>query len=214
VKTPLLDIPFWRVKSAEHVFLHGASGSGKSTLLNLISGVLPLKQGELKLLGQSFNTLSQRKRDKFRAVHLGMVFQQFNLIPYLSILDNLNLANHVTRSTKGVLRSERITVLMERLKLSTQLLNRTATELSIGQRQKVAIIRALINTPEIIIADEPTSSLDSDSRDAFMNLLIELCEENASTLIFVSHDRALMSYFDQSYDLADLNRSKREIYAA
>jgi putative ABC transport system ATP-binding protein len=210
----MLDIPLWRVKSAEHVFLHGASGSGKSTLLNLISGVLPVRQGELKLLGQSFSRMSQRKRDKFRAIHLGMVFQQFNLIPYLTVLDNLNLANHATPLTKGGLALERVTSLMERLKLPTQLLHRKATELSVGQRQKVAIIRALINTPEIIIADEPTSSLDSDSRDAFMTLLIELCQENTSTLIFVSHDRTLVSYFDQVYDLTNLNNSKRDIYAA
>jgi putative ABC transport system ATP-binding protein len=208
----LLDIPCWRINKGEHIFLHGASGSGKSTLLNLISGVLPLKGGEIKLLGKPFSHLTQRKRDKFRAAHLGMVFQQFNLIPYLSILDNLHLANHAVHSNKGPLKLDKVELTMERLKLSKNLLQRPASDLSVGQRQKVAIIRALINTPEIIIADEPTSSLDSDSRDAFMILLTELCLENASTLIFVSHDRTLMSHFDQTHDLDTLNQMHRKAY--
>ena len=207
----VLNIPAWEVKEGEHVFLYGPSGSGKSTLLNILAGILQPRQGEVRLLGEPFSALSARKRDQFRARHIGVVFQQFNLVPYLSVLDNILLAAHFggRMVTAGKWTSadvqRRTESLLGRLALPTALLDQRADALSVGQQQRVAIVRALINDPEIVIADEPTSALDSDARDQFIDLLLECVGEGKRTLIFVSHDRSLASHFSESVDLQSLN---------
>ncbi|TDF41743.1 ABC transporter ATP-binding protein [Alteromonadaceae bacterium M269] len=212
-QTPLIDIPDWTVKSGEHVFLYGASGSGKSTFLNLLGGILKAQKGTIDIIGQTFSSMSQSKRDKFRAKHIGVVFQQFNLIPYLSILENLSLVRQKASRESKTQFKERVDILMTRLYLPTSALHERADRLSVGQRQRVAIMRALINMPELIIADEPTSSLDSDSRDAFMKLLIDLCSEHNSTLVFVSHDQSLKHYFKNHLNINELNRSTKVSHA-
>jgi putative ABC transport system ATP-binding protein len=201
----IIDIDLWSVAEAEKVFIHGPSGCGKSTLLNLLSGLLKPHSGNIKLLNQSINHMSSRQKDKFRANNIGYVFQQFNLIPFLDAIENIYLASHfATKITKQLL-----------IKQTHELLNTLGIKeidwytpvnyLSVGQQQRIAIARALINKPKILIADEPTSALDPANSDRFMSLLIALCAQHKMTLIFVSHDMSLSQYFDRVQALPTIN---------
>jgi len=201
----VLDIPHWSVPAGGRVFLRGPSGCGKSTLLNLLAGILVAPAGRLELLGQPLAALGGRRRDRFRARHVGVVFQQFNLIPYLSVLDNIRLAAHFGNSAGDVLGRAR--ELMAQLRLGENILSRRAAELSVGQQQRVAIARALINGPQLLLVDEPTSALDTEARDAFVQLLMRSCERERRTLIFVSHDSALAGHFPLVADMRELNRA-------
>lgn len=208
-----LDITSLKVKRSEHLFIQGASGSGKSTLLNILSGVLSAQQGQVKLLGQDLQTLSQGKKDRFRAQHLGIVFQQFNLLPYLSAYDNIQLAltvSHTQQKTSNLHLKESIEALMANLGLDNQTMQQPANQLSIGQQQRVAVARALIGEPQILIVDEPTSALDSDSRDRFMQQLFKVAEQAGSTIIFVSHDQSLQAHFKHHCQLADINKTSKQ----
>lgn len=202
-----LSIPNWQVKTGERIFLYGDSGSGKSTLLNLLSGTLTPEQGQIKILTQPFSNLSERKRDKFRANHIGVVFQQFNLIPYLSVQKNIELAVHFS-SRRIADRQAFIDQILARLKLPLSLNKQVASSLSIGQQQRVAIARALVNKPDLLLVDEPTSALDANAKDAFMSILLEICEQLDTTLIFVSHDLSLQRYFDKSVNIHSINQAQ------
>lgn len=195
------------VSQGRHLFIRGASGSGKTTLLNLLAGILLPESGTLSILGQTLQTLSHAARDRFRADHMGIIFQQFNLLPYLSVLDNVLLPCHFSTRRKQQAGNINNTAnrLLDHLELGTQLRNRPVTELSVGQQQRVAVARALIGCPEIIIADEPTSALDSDTRDGFLDLLFQEAHAQGSTIIFVSHDPHIASHFPQSVDLREVN---------
>lgn len=209
-----MQIDQWQVTRGQKLFLHGPSGSGKTTLLHLISGIITPTEGSIQLLEQDFSSLSGRKRDRFRARHIGVVFQKLNLIPYLSVMDNILLAQHFahhsekTSQINGVFQGNvksRAESLLSDLNLSVQILHKNANELSVGQQQRVAIARALINAPAILVADEPTSALDSSARDAFMELLLKCCEQANATLLFISHDKGLMPHFNQHADIRQLN---------
>ncbi|WP_229702241.1 ABC transporter ATP-binding protein [Bowmanella pacifica] len=200
---PLLDIRHWQVNKGQRVFLYGPSGSGKSTLLNLLSGILKPQRGSINLLGQELTTLSAGKRDRFRARHIGMIFQQFNLLPYLSVRENIELAWKF--GGNGEPDVAFLKHMLERLELHDGLLTRKASHLSVGQQQRVAVARALLNKPEIIIADEPTSALDSELRDQFLHLLLGCAQETDATVVFVSHDKTLQDYFDIHQDLRALS---------
>jgi putative ABC transport system ATP-binding protein len=203
-----LEIDHWAVNSGEAVFLQGQSGTGKSTLLNLISGVLSGATGEVSVLGQRLDAMSSSQRDRFRADHIGYVFQQFNLVPYLDALDNIRLANRFSSRKQSPERPlAEIQALLEDLQLSEADWSKPASRLSIGQQQRVAIARALVNQPEVLIADEPTSSLDQENRDNFMQVLMERVERDRITLIFVSHDRTLEHHFKRVERLSDINRA-------
>lgn len=203
-----LEIDHWAVNSGEAVFLQGQSGTGKSTLLNLISGVLSGATGEVSVLGQRLDAMSGSQRDRFRANHIGYVFQQFNLVPYLDALDNIRLANRFSSRKQSPERPlSEIQALLEDLQLSEADWSKPASRLSIGQQQRVAIARALVNQPEVLIADEPTSSLDQENRDNFMQVLMERVERDRITLIFVSHDRTLEHHFKRVERLSDINRA-------
>ena len=205
---PLISMDKWQVRRGEHIFLFGPSGSGKSTLLNLLSGTLTAVSGSISLLGNPFSTLSNRERDRFRAQHIGVVFQQFNLIPYLSVEQNIRAAAYFahTKLSNDAL-NKKIEDLLKQLQLPTNVLHAKADALSIGQQQRVAIARALINSPQLLIVDEPTSALDVSARDSFMVLLKSVAKE--STLVFVSHDPAMANYFDTHIDIQTLLASKR-----
>jgi len=199
-QSPVLAIMQWQVHKNEHVFLSGPSGSGKSTLLNLLSGTLEPSSGSIALLDEPFSTLSQRQRDRFRSRHIGVVFQQFNLIPYLTVEQNIKAAAYFAKSKEDATSlRQRIAHLLAQLKLPGTILHTKADALSIGQQQRVAIARALINSPQILIVDEPTSALDVAARDSFMSLLKDVAKD--STLIFVSHDPAMATYFDKHIDI-------------
>lgn len=199
---PLLRIDALRIDRGERVFLSGASGSGKSTLLSLIAGVLQPQVGLVRVLGTCMSGLRQSERDRFRGEHLGFVFQMFNLIPYLSIRENVLLPLQFSPARRERLHEEAPEQEAERLLGALGLggeefLNRSVLELSIGQQQRVAAARALIGRPDVLIADEPTSSLDADAREGFLRLLMNECRLFATTVLFVSHDRALGSSFDR-----------------
>lgn len=209
----VLYIPDWQVKRGERIFIRGASGSGKSTLLALLAGVALPEQGEIQLLDQTVNHLSGTKRDHFRSNHIGFVFQLFNLIPYLSVLENVTLPCRFSTLRKNKVMHSGISLETEALRLldhlgmaQDDLVHRPVTELSVGQQQRVATARALIGAPEIIIADEPTSALDSDMRQAFIKLLFQECDQTGSTLLFVSHDQQLESLFEHHITLDDINQ--------
>jgi putative ABC transport system ATP-binding protein len=216
----VLDIARLDVARGERVFLRGASGSGKSTLLGIIGGVLQPRQGSVRVLGTELANLRPGARDRFRGDHIGFIFQMFNLIPYLSVLDNVLLPVRFTPqrgsafAAAGALRDE-ARRLLAALGLQEQALQRRAvTELSIGQQQRVAAARALLGSPELIIADEPTSSLDYDARADFLQLLMQECARSSATLLFVSHDTSLGSLFDRNVPLRELNRAATPAGAA
>ncbi len=204
---PVVDIPRWRVAAGSRLFVHGPSGSGKSTLLNLVGGILSPSQGEIRLLGQPFSSLGKRRRDRFRARHVGMVFQQFNLVPYLGVLDNIRLAGHFAGTAMKEV-NDRGKALLAGLGIEPALHRRRASALSIGQQQRVAIARALVNRPEILIVDEPTSALDDAHASQFMAVLLDTLAGSDTTLLFVSHDRRLVSHFPEALDLRALNRGE------
>lgn len=199
-----LQINNWQIPVGQNTFIQGKSGSGKSTLLNLLAGVYKAQQGKVEVLGQDYAKLSGAKLDKFRADHIGVVFQQMNLVPYLTVLENIQLAGHFASNNKQAQKSE-VIALLKSLHLAEDLIDRKAMDLSLGQQQRVAIARALINKPEIIIADEPTSALDFDARDAFIDEMLATAKSHGCSILFVSHDLTLADKFDRVEQLELLN---------
>lgn len=203
----LLQISDWQVPQGARIFLRGASGTGKSTLLNLLCGLLRPSSGSLSVLGQELTRMSGHARDRFRARHMGVVFQQFNLIPWLSVRDNVRLAAYFAGSQKNL--EQHLIELGAQLNLTPALLEQKAATLSVGQQQRVAVMRALINRPEILLVDEPTSALDQDNRDAFIQLLLNTVNACGATLLFVSHDHTLAAHFPTQVQLSELNEAGR-----
>jgi putative ABC transport system ATP-binding protein len=207
---PVLEIESLVVPAGERVFLHGPSGSGKTTLLGILAGVLKANQGEVRILGTDLTRLSGARRDAFRGERMGYIFQMFNLIPYLTALENIVLPCRMSRArrarVRGSLEAEarRIAGHLE----IDGLLGSTPGELSVGQQQRVAAARALMGRPHLVVADEPTSALDADRRDVFLDLLFDSCRDAGTTLLFVSHDRSLESRFDRGLSLGEVNRAR------
>jgi putative ABC transport system ATP-binding protein len=216
----LLDIERFTLQPSERLFLRGASGSGKSTLLGLIAGVLEAQAGTISILGQNIADLPGRRRDAIRADHLGVIFQMFNLVPYLSLIQNVALPCRFSKARMDAVKmaggvETEAKRLLSRLGLSDpEMLKRKVPELSVGQQQRVAAARALIGGPSLIIADEPTSALDADSRDRFIELLSEEAKRTDAAMLFVSHDASLASLFDRAVDLGELNRASQTVEAA
>lgn len=211
--TEILNIESLRIGRGESVFLHGPSGSGKTTLLSLLSGVLRPVEGLVQVLGNDLTRLSASARDTLRGSAMGYIFQGFNLIPYLTVEENIMLPCQLHPSRRS--RIVAGTPAQEAARLAHRLdihaaLSTPVTRLSVGQQQRVAIARAVIGSPELLIADEPTSSLDTDRRDAFLHLLVEVTGESraagtSTTLLFVSHDRSLAGHFDRTVALNEIN---------
>jgi putative ABC transport system ATP-binding protein len=206
---PILDIPALTIERGESVFVFGPSGSGKTTLLGLLAGILRADSGSVQALGHDLSQMSNSQRDHFRGSHVGYIFQMFNLIPYLTVAENIGLPCRLDAARRqrlgGVPLPQAVAQVAERLGIEP-LLKENVVNLSVGQQQRVAAARSLIGTPWLVIADEPTSALDSDHRERFIELLFENCRAAGSTLIFVSHDRSLMHLFSRSVSLPDLNR--------
>lgn len=203
----ILKVKNFEVKKGEKIFVFGPSGSGKSTLLSLLTGINLASGGKVEVFGTDMAKISGRKRDELRGSHCGYIFQMFNLIPYLSAYDNIILSCRLNKT-----RMQRIEGDIEASVLSLakslgvdKFLHKSVSELSIGQQQRVAAARAFLGAPPLIIADEPTSSLDTDSREDFITTLFEIAERNDTTIVFVSHDRGLKKYFDRSISLLEIN---------
>jgi putative ABC transport system ATP-binding protein len=208
-----LAVETLQVTAGETLFMHGPSGCGKSTLLSLLAGVLVPREGTVSLAGRSWSSMSGAARDAFRADHVGYLFQQFNLLPWLNVTDNVLLGCRFSplRAQRATQRSgspaAQARSLLSHVGLDAGLWHRDARELSVGQQQRVAAARALIGAPEVVIADEPTSALDAALRDGFMNMLLAECRAAGSTLVFVSHDERLARRFDRAVSLPELNHA-------
>jgi putative ABC transport system ATP-binding protein len=187
------------------VFLHGPSGSGKSTFLGLIAGVLKPQAGFIVHQERhDFGTMSEGARDAFRGCNLGYIFQMFNLLPFLSARQNITLPLDLHPERRR--RAQRSAAELAAQLGLTKYLDQLPVRLSTGQQQRVAAARALIGAPGLIIADEPTSSLDFDQRERFLELLFQEARAASAAVLFVSHDRTLAPLFDRAVSLAELNQ--------
>ena len=206
-QSELLSINELSIDQNEHVFIQGDSGSGKTTLLNLLCGINVCSKGSLVVLNHELKELSSQKRDRFRGDHLGVIFQQFNLLPFLTVKENIQLPCRFSRTKTKKIESlsDEVLRLLDALDLSSTLMNQNVTELSAGQQQRVAVCRALIGSPEIIIADEPTSALDMKNRDRFLQLLFQEADKHMSTVVFVSHDPSIAYHFADVVELSSIN---------
>lgn len=204
-----LSVDAFQVQRGEALFLQGQSGGGKSTLLSLICGVNRPRAGQVEVDGTSLAAMNGAARDRFRAERIGVIFQMFNLLPYATALDNILLPLHFApkrRARCGDPRQDAL-ALTGALGLPEPLIQHApAAELSVGQQQRVAVARALIGRPPVIIADEPTSALDASAQAAFMDVLFEQIRAAGSTLLMVSHDARLSPRFDRAVSLSDIAR--------
>jgi len=209
-KKATLDIADFSVSKGEELFLHGPSGTGKTTLLEILSGVIKPTAGELKILGQDFMQLNDRQRDAFRAEHMGYIFQNFNLIPYLTVAENIELPLHLSPARKKRVGNIDLNLVIHALCGNlgiADILPKKVMELSVGQQQRVAVARALLGKPSLLLADEPTSALDTDHRERFLKLMFELAELYDTTVVFVSHDRTIQHLFSRAVSLAAINKA-------
>lgn len=200
---PILQIPEWNVEKGEQIALLGPSGSGKSTLLHIIGGVLTADKGEVAVANQPVSKMNESERDTFRAKYIGYIFQDFHLIPSLTAKQNVELVLSMSIQRKE--REDLIRSWFHRVGL-TERMNHLPSQLSRGQQQRVAIIRALIGSPPVILADEPTGSLDWETAGKIMELLLEICVQENLTLITVTHDLHLSGLFPKSVHIAELDK--------
>lgn len=205
-----LRIDEFALARGERQLLLGPSGAGKSTLLNLIGGFLRPQSGQITILGQELSDLGQTALDRFRADHFGVIFQMFNLLPYLSVLDNVLIPLRFSRQRRQQAGDAHACAerLLSRLGVAPDLHRRPAAQLSVGQQQRVAAARALIGAPQIILADEPTSSLDHDNAGKFLDLLQTELQATGAALLMVSHDTRIADHFDQVIDLTSIARTE------
>tara|TARA_A100000164_G_scaffold287519_1_gene260543 strand:- start:782 stop:1468 length:687 start_codon:yes stop_codon:yes gene_type:complete len=199
-------VPNLEIKKGEKVLLLGESGSGKTTILSLICGFLNPLSGNIFINGKTINQLSSKTKDEYRADNIGIIFQQFNLLPYANVVDNVLLPLYFSkvRSNNVPDKREKVIELFKQLRLPDDITQFRASSLSMGQQQRVAVARALIGNPSLIIADEPTSSLDADAQKIFLDLMFQQISENNSTLLMVSHDRSLSEQFDRLIDINEI----------
>jgi len=208
-----LCIDTLNIQESQSLFLYGPSGGGKSTLLSLLAGVLLPRSGAVSLLGRSWSDMRPGQRDRHRVDHVGYIFQQFNLLPYLSVIDNTIAPCRFSppRAKVAIERSGSLHAAAEfwlgSMGLHAGDWHRPARDLSVGQQQRVAAARALIGAPALVIADEPTSALDENRRDAFLDLLLSSCRATRSALVFVSHDQRIAGRFDRQLLLAQINQA-------
>ena len=199
------------VSYGEKLLLLGASGTGKSTLLSVISGTLLPDQGSVEIAKTEITNLSASARDRFRAEQLGVIFQQFNLLPFGSVADNILLPLRFAPIRRNRVKDAKSEVarLCAALGLPVDIGREKASSLSVGQQQRVAVARALIGHPPLIIADEPTSALDINSQDAFLDLLFTQAQTQGTSVVMVSHDERLGPRFDRILHMEDIAEFKR-----
>ena len=193
----ILTFPDLKCSVNEAVLVLGSSGVGKTTLLHLLSGLLSLQSGSVKINGQNLEILSNTQRDRFRGQHIGLVLQQSYFVASISVIENIVLASWVVTKVKDYAKAE---TLLQRLQIET-LKDKYPYELSVGQQQRVAIARALINNPKVVLADEPTSALDDENTEKVIQLLQAVCQENTSALIIVTHDTRLKKVIPNQINL-------------
>ncbi len=207
---PLFQIESLQLQLGQSMFIGGPSGCGKSSLLSLITGIQTAKQGVCQVLDTAMGELSASERDRFRGEKLGLIFQQFNLLPFLSVQENIELPCQLFQSRMqksiqlfGSVQAH-VDILCDALNLSSDLRRRQAHLLSVGEQQRVAAARALLGCPALVVADEPTSALDEDNKIDFLNLLLSSAKAQQSSVITVSHDKRIATQFDQVYSMSRL----------
>lgn len=210
---PLFVIPELSLQQGQTLFIGGPSGSGKSSLLSLIAGIQLPRKGSCQVLGTSLKQLSSSERDRFRGEYLGLIFQQFNLLPFLTVEENIELpsklfASRLQKSTQlfGSVKRH-IDTLCTALHLQPSLRRRQARLLSVGEQQRVAAARALLGCPALIVADEPTSALDEDNKLDFLNLLLSTASAQNTSVVTVSHDMRIASNFDHVFQMPKMESS-------
>ncbi len=207
-----IAVPEFGVTRGETVLLLGESGSGKSTLLSLICGTILADSGTVSVNGTDLKTLSGGSRDRFRAEQIGVIFQQFNLLPFGSVMDNILLPLRFApdRRKRCVDPRQQATELCQKLGLPEGVETSKAANLSVGQQQRVAVARALIGEPPVLIADEPTSSLDETAQANFLDLMFDQVKAQGSTLLMVSHDPRLGERFDRVVRMPEIVTVERQ----
>jgi len=198
--TTIVDVDELNISTGEKIAIVGASGSGKTTLLNLLSGLVVADQGQIVIDGQDIAALSESMRDRFRANNIGYLFQNFHLLDGYSALENVELG---MLFASGAVKRQQATEQLTRLGLGERL-HHHPSELSIGQQARVALARATVNNPKIILADEPTGALDSASAREALDLLFEQSASHDATLICVTHDKSVAANFDRILDMGQL----------
>ena len=198
--TTIVDVGELNISTGEKIAIVGASGSGKTTLLNLLSGLVVADSGQIVIDGQDITTLSESGRDRFRANNIGYLFQNFHLLDGYSALENVELG---MLFASGAVKRQQATEQLTRLGLGERL-HHHPSELSIGQQARVALARATVNNPKIILADEPTGALDSASAREALDLLFEQSASHDATLICVTHDKSVAANFDRILDMGQL----------
>ena len=194
--------PEIEIERGQRLLISGFSGCGKTTLLSLIAGALQLQVGDIKFDDQDYSSMSSLLLDRHRADHIGYIFQTLNLIPFLSVSENIGLGIRFSHSRKSRVSNlnQEINRLVDSLGLDKEVLNTPVNRLSVGQQQRVAAARALLGKPELILADEPTSALDSDTTKKFLNEVMETFDASKQAIIMVSHDASIAPYFDSVID--------------
>jgi putative ABC transport system ATP-binding protein len=210
---PLYTNVSFELYAGQKLLITGPSGSGKSTLLNLLAGVVEPSSGSIWIHGENIHGLSGSAKDQLRGEQMGFIFQQFNLLPYLSVRDNILLPAHLFAKRQAAALTQfgsldhALRYYMSHLGLSTDLENQAAHRLSIGQQQRVAAARAFMGKPSIVIADEPTSALDEANQTQLLKLFFALANEQQTALLMVSHDPRLSPYFDRQLQLTEVSPS-------
>lgn len=206
-KLTILDIPQFDIGRKEQVVLRGESGSGKTTLLHVISGIVPADSGSIRLEGVELMGFSESKRDRIRAVKMGYVFQTFNLLPAFTALENVRLGMSFSRGKAGGAKdSERAKELLKRVGLGDRM-HYLPSQLSVGQQQRVAVARAMVNRPILLLADEPTANVDPSNQDRIIELIAKECQEEGVAMLLVTHSDAVASRFSRVERLSQLNRA-------
>ena len=200
-----LHFPDIQLHAGEKVLMVGPSGNGKSTFLDLLSGVLPLQEGSITLNAHNYNTQTRQHLDQLRADHIGIIFQSLNLIPYLSGFENaaLSLQFSKERRTQVSDINTSITQLAEGLGLTSDILDKQPNTMSIGQQQRIAVIRSMLGKPALILADEPTSALDPVATEQFMTQLTQSIDPARQAVIVVSHNPSLIPQFDRVVQIGE-----------
>ncbi len=213
VSLEVLDVERLTLSAGTCTVIRGRSGSGKTTLLNLIAGVAAPSAGTIRVDDTDVFAMSEARRDRFRAEHVGYVFQTFNLLSAFSALDNVMLAMMFADAVPRRLQRERAAGLLARLGLAARLAHKPQ-HLSRGEQQRVAIARALANSPPLILADEPCASLDARTAGEVMATFLAVCRQEEKTLLLVSHDEAALGVADQVFEMAGINRAEARQGAA